>query len=59
MCAAWWTWLTLRMPLLGSPQLLRRIALTVFFLALARAGMFIPLPGPIAFSSTGASHWPP
>ena len=43
--AAWWTWLTLRLPLLGSPQLLQRIALTILFLALARLGMFIPLPG--------------
>lgn len=44
-CAGWWTWLTLRLPLLGSPQLLQRIALTVLFLALARVGQFIPLPG--------------
>ncbi len=41
----WWTWLTLRVPLLGSPQLLQRIALTVVFLALARVGQFIPVPG--------------
>ena len=33
------------MPLLGSKQLLMRIGLTVFFLAVSRIGYFITLPG--------------
>ena len=54
--AAWWTWLTLRLPLLGSPQLLQRIALTTLFLALARLGMFIPLPGVGFYDVEGGCH---
>lgn len=72
LCTGWWMWLTLRLPLLGSPQLLQRIALTTFFLALARVGQFIPLPNvdllSLARAAAGASAyllhriptpWPP
>jgi hypothetical protein len=44
-CAGWWTWLTVRLPLLGSPQLIKRIAMTLFYLGLVRIGYFIVVPG--------------
>ena len=47
--SGWWG----RVPLLGSTQLLQRIGLTIAFLALARLGMFIPLPGVGLVESAG------